>query len=80
MDDRTQHEIYAHPFLKSIMAGVASIMCSYSKFLSILCAAGLTSMSTDLINGTYACQNDKIMNDIVKREYGFQGCKCLMLC
>ncbi|KAJ6617970.1 beta-glucosidase [Mycena sp. CBHHK59/15] len=56
VDDRTQHEIYAHPFLRSIMAGVASIMCSYN-----------------LINGTYACENDKIMNDIIKREFGFQG-------
>ncbi|KAF7329076.1 Glycoside hydrolase family 3 protein [Mycena kentingensis (nom. inval.)] len=56
VDDRTQHEIYAHPFLRSIMAGVASIISSYH-----------------LINGTYACENDKIMNDIIKREYGFQG-------
>ncbi|KAJ7073412.1 glycoside hydrolase, partial [Mycena belliarum] len=56
VDDRTQHEIYAHPFLRSIMAGVTSIMCSYN-----------------LINGTYACENDKIMNDIIKREFGFQG-------
>jgi hypothetical protein len=30
VDDRTQHEIYAHPFLRSVMAGVASVMCSYS--------------------------------------------------
>ncbi|KAG1735614.1 uncharacterized protein EDB91DRAFT_1083699 [Suillus paluster] len=30
VDDRTQHEIYAHPFLRSVMAGVSSIMCSYS--------------------------------------------------
>ena len=30
IDDRTMHEIYAHPFLRSIMAGVGSIMCSYS--------------------------------------------------
>ena len=30
IDDRTLHEIYAHPFLKSVMAGVGSIMCSYS--------------------------------------------------
>jgi hypothetical protein len=29
----------------------------------------------DLINGTYACENDKIMNDIIKREFGFQGCE-----
>jgi hypothetical protein len=31
VDDRTQHEVYAHPFLRSVMAGVATIMCSYSK-------------------------------------------------
>lgn len=30
VDDRTQHEIYAHPFLRSVMAGVASVMCGYS--------------------------------------------------
>ncbi|XP_006455624.1 hypothetical protein AGABI2DRAFT_195052 [Agaricus bisporus var. bisporus H97] len=56
VDDRTQHEIYTHPFLRSIMAGAASIMCSYN-----------------LINGTYACENDKVMNGIVKAEYGFRG-------
>ncbi|KAG6849374.1 hypothetical protein H0H93_008978 [Arthromyces matolae] len=31
VDDRTQHEIYAHPFLRSVMAGVASVMCSYNQ-------------------------------------------------
>ena len=31
VDDRPQRELYAHPFLRSIQAGVASIMCSYSK-------------------------------------------------
>ncbi|KAF9528785.1 glycoside hydrolase superfamily [Crepidotus variabilis] len=56
IDDRTLHELYAHPFLRSVMAGVGSVMCSYN-----------------LLNGTYACENDKILNDIVKREYGFQG-------
>ena len=30
IDDRTLHEIYAQPFLKSVMAGVGSMMCSYS--------------------------------------------------
>jgi hypothetical protein len=34
IDDRTMHEIYAHPFLKSVMAGVGSMMCSYSTFFS----------------------------------------------
>ncbi|ESK85620.1 glycoside hydrolase family 3 protein [Moniliophthora roreri MCA 2997] len=56
VDDRTAHEIYAHPFLRSVQAGVASIMCSYN-----------------LINGTYACENDKMLNDVLKREFGFQG-------
>ncbi|KAF9452890.1 glycoside hydrolase family 3 protein [Macrolepiota fuliginosa MF-IS2] len=56
VDDRTQHEIYTHPFLRSIMAGVTSLMCSYN-----------------LINGTYACENDKIMSDIVKHQIGFRG-------
>ncbi|KAF8346564.1 glycoside hydrolase family 3 protein [Amanita rubescens] len=56
VDDRIEHEIYTQPFLKSIMAGMASIMCSYN-----------------LINATYACQNDKVLNDIIKREFGFQG-------
>lgn len=27
---RTQHEFYLHPFLRSVQAGVASIMCSYN--------------------------------------------------
>ncbi|KAJ8517606.1 hypothetical protein ONZ45_g5248 [Pleurotus djamor] len=56
VNDRTQHEIYAHPFLRSAMAGVASVMCSYNQ-----------------INGTYACENDKMLNDVLKREIGFQG-------
>lgn len=33
VDDRIEHELYAHPFLRSVMAGVASVMCSYSKSL-----------------------------------------------
>ncbi|KAJ7073417.1 glycoside hydrolase superfamily, partial [Mycena belliarum] len=57
VDDRTQHEIYAHPSCgASWPASLRDIMCSYN-----------------LINGTYACENDKIMNDIIKREFGFQG-------
>ena len=79
IDDRTLHEIYAHPFLKSVMAGVGSIMCSYSTFLVVspfVIRPFLTDLlSVDLLNGTYACENDKIMNDIMKREFGFQGCE-----
>ncbi|KAH6904389.1 cellulose-binding beta-glucosidase [Coprinopsis sp. MPI-PUGE-AT-0042] len=56
IDDRTEHEIYLHPFLRSIMAGTTSIMCSYN-----------------LINGTYACENSRIMNEVIREQYGFQG-------
>jgi beta-glucosidase len=31
IDDRTIHELYAYPFLKSVEAGVGSIMCSYNQ-------------------------------------------------
>ena len=56
VDDRTEHEIYVAPFLRSVMAGVASVMCSYN-----------------LVNGTYACENNHTMNNILKNELGFQG-------
>ena len=39
----------------------------------------LTYFPVDLLNGTYACENDKLMNDIIKREFGFQGCEYLSL-
>ena len=32
VDDRTEHEIYVHPFMRAVQAGVASVMCSYSAF------------------------------------------------
>lgn len=53
------------------MAGVASVMCSYSASFSY--DTRLILNLVDLINGTYACENDKMMNDILKREFGFQG-------
>ncbi|KAJ7491335.1 beta-glucosidase [Mycena galericulata] len=56
VDDRTQHELYALPFLRSVQANVASVMCSYNQ-----------------INSSFACENDKMLNGILKTEYGFQG-------
>ena len=73
VDDRTQHEIYAHPFLRSVMAGVSSVMCSYSKQPCFVPFASFHIRLLDLINETYACNNDKMLNDILKREYAFQG-------
>lgn len=31
LDDRTMHEVYVHPFLRSVAAGVTCVMCSYSE-------------------------------------------------
>lgn len=56
VDDRTEHELYLAPFLKSVQAGVASVMCSYNQ-----------------VNGTYACENNHTINDLLKGELGFQG-------
>ncbi|KDR85197.1 hypothetical protein GALMADRAFT_218281 [Galerina marginata CBS 339.88] len=54
VDDRYQHELYGLPFLRSVQANVASVMCSY-------------------INGSFACENDKTLNGILKGEFGFPG-------
>ncbi|KAG8939326.1 hypothetical protein FRC03_006374, partial [Tulasnella sp. 419] len=56
VDDRSEHEIYGHTFLRSVQAGVTSFMCSYNQ-----------------INGTFACENDRVLNQILKNEFGFQG-------
>lgn len=59
------------------MAGAASIMCSYSKSTTSH-VVSVSDVLRDLINGTYACENDKVMNGIVKAEYGFRGCKWIL--
>ncbi|KAF8328930.1 glycoside hydrolase family 3 protein [Cantharellus anzutake] len=56
VDDRTTHEIYLHPFLKAVQAGVVSVMCSYNQ-----------------VDETWACENDHILNGLLKTELGFQG-------
>ncbi|KAI0651675.1 beta-glucosidase [Trametes meyenii] len=60
VDDRTEHELYSYPFLRSVQANVASVMCSYSELASV--------------NGTFSCENDKTLNGLLKTEFGFQGC------
>ena len=48
VDDRTQYEIYAHPFMMGVMAGVACVMCSYHQcffFVSLLLFVSCSSLS-----------------------------------
>ena len=82
VDDRTEHEMYGHPFLRSVMAGVAAVMCSYSAYpwpplvrvRAVLICKNLEFV--DQINETYACENDRTLNQILKGEIGFRGCGC----
>jgi beta-glucosidase len=55
--DRTMHEIYMPQFQAAVQQGGAS---------SVMC-----SYST--INGTYACENPYILNDVLKGQWGFPG-------
>lgn len=36
-------------------------------------------MLITLVNGTYACENDKTLNGILKGEFGFPGCKRIII-
>ncbi|KAI9737896.1 MAG: hypothetical protein M1834_009266 [Cirrosporium novae-zelandiae] len=55
--DRALHEIYLPPFAESIRIGGVA---------SIMC-------SYQMVNNSYACQNSKLLNGILKDELGFQG-------
>jgi len=44
--DRAEHEIYAYPFLRSVMAGVTSVMCSYSETFLMTCGVKSSDRSS----------------------------------
>lgn len=52
------------------------LQCVFCRSLiSVLCRISYYCSVADLINGTYACSNNKTLNDMMKREFGFQGCE-----
>jgi beta-glucosidase len=64
---RTQHEIYAAPFLTSVQSGVAAVMCSYSTSSYLLSKSiPLSCNSIDRVNGIYACEQPETLNDLLK--------------
>ncbi|KAF8691858.1 Fibronectin type III-like domain, partial [Rhizoctonia solani] len=79
VDDRTQHELYAHPFLRSVMAGAASVMCSHKQrldhILQYATALGHMTMPGDIAfrsndsyfgaNSTAAVKNGEVTEDRV---------------
>jgi len=56
-DERTIHEIYLPGFEAAVKQGHVG---------SVMC-------SYNRINGTYACENDRMLNGILKGELGFKG-------
>ena len=44
-------------------------------FVAFLIRSPPLAFDVDQVNGAYACENDKVMNDIVKRDLAFQGCE-----
>ena len=57
VDERTLQEIYTRPFAIGQEQGRAG---------SAMCAF-------NKVNGTYACENDELQNQILKQQLGFQG-------
>ncbi len=57
MDERTLREIYLTAFEKTIKA---------SQPWTVMC-------SYNKINGTYSCENDTLLNKILRDEWGFKG-------
>jgi len=74
VDDRTLHEVYAWPFADALHAGAGAGTPSSSLLPSPPLTLPLPVMcSYNRINQTFACENSKIMNGILKTELNFQG-------
>jgi hypothetical protein len=54
------------------------LQCVVASFTKMILDTDHILGTIDLLNGTYACENDKILNDILKREHGFKGCEYIV--
>eukprot|EP00958_Prasinococcus_capsulatus_P006085 scaffold582_cov385-Prasinococcus_capsulatus_cf.AAC.20 len=66
VDERTEMEIYLPPFEAAVRAGVGSVMCSYNN-------VSVAADGTDLDPAMHACENSRILNDMLKGQLGFEG-------
>ena len=57
VDERTLHEIYLPAFEASVKEG---------RVASLMAAY-------NKVNGVYCCENDELLNQILKRDWGFKG-------
>ena len=73
IDDWAMHELYLWPFQDAVREGVASVMCAYNKVRAFLLYLFYARLTTFQVNNSYACQNSKLMNGLLKTELAFQG-------
>ncbi|KNZ73512.1 putative beta-glucosidase L, partial [Termitomyces sp. J132] len=89
VDDRTQHEIYAAPVCMFLIFNVNLLQLSSFDTISSPALNDQSALkikvsqkhfyfpfvieAASLVNGSYACENDKTLNGILKDEFGFPG-------
>ena len=61
IDERTLHEIYLPAFEAAVKANVASFMCAYNR------------LAIDGKNPNYSCANPELLNDVLRKQWGYQG-------
>ncbi len=67
LDERTLREIYLPPFEASVKQGhAATVMGAYN-------AIRVLGLNNTLIEDNFCCENNFLLNTIVKKEWGFKG-------
>lgn len=66
LSQRALHEIYLPAFKAAVSAGALSVMAAYNK-LTVDGAHGR------LVDGRFCCTNPYLLDDILKKEWGFKG-------
>lgn len=75
IDQATLHELYVWPFAEAIRSGSGAFMCSCAfSFLALplhassLAPSDLRLLADNLLNSTSACENDALLNQLLKTE------------
>lgn len=74
MDERTEWEIYFHPFQAAVEAGALSIMCSYNKINGTCVNSSSRSEKVyHLTQRRYSCENAITLSLSLKQRMNFSG-------
>ena len=66
------HELYVHPFLLIVMAGVVSVMCSYSKRETLTLVICEADANTDLVNRTIPVETTSCWTTFLSTNLAFK--------